>query len=789
MDLALAWIAFPAALLALTLGCGLLVARLIDPELPRALLPALGFALIVAVAGLLTLADATAELATPAVAGLAVAGLVVGRRSLARPEPWAVAAAAGVFAVYAAPIVLSGEATFAGYIRLDDTATWLALTDRALEHGRDLSGLAPSTYEATLAFNLGDGYPIGVFLPFGVAAGLVGGDLAWLIQPYMAVLAVSLALALWSLARPLVSSGPLRAATVFVGAQSALLFGYYLWGGIKEVAAAMMIAAVGALSARLVAERMRPRTLAPVALLAAALAGSLSGGGLVWVLPGLALVAAPALRGLGPRVAGARLVLFGGLVAAFALPVLVTGGLLPPTSSPLTDAGASGNLIGAVEPAQVAGVWPAGDFRLDPVAELPAALLIALMVTAAAAGIAVAASARAWGALAYAGGTAAACIVICALGSPWVDGKALATASPVVPFAAGIAVAWLAARRFGMAAPALGLALATGVIWSNALAYRDANLAPREQLAELERVGDRIAGQGPTLMTEYQPYGARHFLRDAEPEAVSELRRRRIALAGGATVAKGETADTDELEPAGLLAYRTLVLRRSPAQSRPPAVYDLRWRGDYYEIWQRPPGPPVRLVRLGLGRGPRPAGRVACSQIEELAAGARPGQRLVAAARAPAVVRSLAGARYPRAWSTPATRATPVPEGAGTVAMSIGPLAGGLYEIWLRGSVRPGVELVVDGQAAGSVRHQLNNSGQYVRLGEAELGPGKHSIAIRFAGADLHPGSGGASTAIGPLVLTAAGAAEATLVRVGPGRARTLCGHAWDWIELGPAVG
>ena len=63
-----------------------------------------------------------------------------------------------------------------------------------------------------------------------------------------------------------------------------------------------------------------------------------------------------------------------------------------------------------------------------------------------------------------------------------------------------------------------------------ALAYRDVNLAPRDQLAELETIGHRIAGQGPTLMTEYQPYGVRHFLRDADPEAASELRRRQVPL-------------------------------------------------------------------------------------------------------------------------------------------------------------------------------------------------------------------------------------------------------------------
>ena len=121
---------------------------------------------------------------------------------------------AAVFAVYAAPIVLSGEPTVAGFIKLDDTATWLALTDRLADHGRDLGGLAPSSYEATLAFNLGDGYPIGVFVPLVVARDLTGYDPAWLIAPYMAVLAVLLAGGLWAIAPRPVASHAARAACV-----------------------------------------------------------------------------------------------------------------------------------------------------------------------------------------------------------------------------------------------------------------------------------------------------------------------------------------------------------------------------------------------------------------------------------------------------------------------------------------------------------------------------------------------------------------------------------------------
>ncbi len=71
-----------------------------------------------------------------------------------------------------------------------------------MEAGRDIDGLAPSSYEATLFFNLADGYPIGVFIPLGVGQALTGLDAAWLVQPYMALLAVLLALASLGAERP-----------------------------------------------------------------------------------------------------------------------------------------------------------------------------------------------------------------------------------------------------------------------------------------------------------------------------------------------------------------------------------------------------------------------------------------------------------------------------------------------------------------------------------------------------------------------------------------------------------
>jgi hypothetical protein len=153
----------------------------------------------------------------------------------------------GVFAVFAAPVVLSGRATFVGYMKLDDTSTYLAMTDRMMEHGRSLAGLAPSTYEATLATTLAIGYPTGSLMPLGIGHQLLAYDSAWLYQPYLAFLAAMLALALYAVLGRVVASAPLRALGAFLAAQPAILYGYALWGGIKEVAGALLLALISAL--------------------------------------------------------------------------------------------------------------------------------------------------------------------------------------------------------------------------------------------------------------------------------------------------------------------------------------------------------------------------------------------------------------------------------------------------------------------------------------------------------------------------------------------------------------
>lgn len=783
MDLLLSWILFPAVLGALCLGCGLALESLGGLRLPGPLLPVCGFAALVVIGQFLTLTDETAELTTPVAVAIAVAGFglaILGRRRL-RPPLALVLALATLFAVYAAPIVASGDPTLAGFIKLDDTATWLTFTDRVMEHGRDLSGLPDSTYLRTLEENIGKGYPVGVFVPFGVGVQLLGVDGAWLIQPYMAFMALVFALCAWTLVAPLVASVRVRAGIVVIAAQPALLFGYYLWGGVKELAAAALIAGFAALAAHALAEPENPRRLVPLPVVCGALVGVLSPGGLIWLLP--ILVATLAVL-LASRISGAglagRVMGFTGALALLALPVLLPGGVKPPTSSPLSDDTAQGNLIEPLDPLQVAGIWPVGDFRLAPASQALTYVLVAFALALALAGIAWAWQRRAVGALALAGGGIVGCAILVVVGSPWVEGKALATASPMILLAALIGAAALGARVRPAAGLAAGLIVAGGVLWSNALAYRDVNLAPYDQLVELEEIGREIAGEGPALMTEYSPYGARHFLREAAPESISELRFRRIPLRSGRLVEKGFAADTDQVDPAALAVYRTLVVRRSPAQSRPPASYELVWSGRFYEAWQRPEGQTSLPARLPLGSRYDPVAEPRCADVMALADGAA---GLVAATGVSPVVVSLADTEYPAAWARPGFEFAPTPEGPGSIAVDVRLTRPGEYELWLGESIRPNAELYVDGEPAGQVRHELNNYGGYVALGVATLEPGVHMVELRFDGSDLAPGSGGRGDPVGPLVLSGTKAAESRLVEVDSADAADLCGREWDWIE------
>ena len=345
MSLVLAWLVFPLLLAAITLGGGLALEALAGTRLPVALLPPAGLAAVVVVMCLATLIDATAELAVPLVVALAVVGLAVGAGDLRdRLDPWTAGVGITAYAVYAAPTVASGQATFAGYVKLDDTATWLGILDYVLERGTHVTGLAPSTYEAMVSLWLGDGYPVGSLVPLGVTK-LLDVDPAWTWQPYLSFLAALLALVLHELIGGLVrSTSPARPRR----------------GGGKRIRAHLRVRALGrrqgalrggpvGLLAATAAATWRgrlPTALVP-AVAAAAFLDGLSVAGAIWLVPLVVVVLVGAWR----HRALANVAIAAGATLALAVPALLAApAFLDNAEGVARGTDDTGNLLGPLSP-------------------------------------------------------------------------------------------------------------------------------------------------------------------------------------------------------------------------------------------------------------------------------------------------------------------------------------------------------------------------------------------------------------------------------------------------------
>ncbi len=912
MALLASWVAFPVVLSLVAYGAGELVMLASGRPLPLGVRLPSGVALVIAVMDLFTRTTATAPLAVAAAVVLGVAGLAAaiyarmrdredGRPPWTRPHvPAGVLAAVAVFAVYAAPIVLSGEATWAGYAKLDDTSNWLALVTQALSHGRTLSGVAPSAYYGVLSDYLVTGYPIGAFLPIGIGHALLGQDGAWLTDPWMAFLAAMLALTLGYAARRALPRAPAWQPAVIgaIAALSALLYGYYLWGGTKELADALLIATFAVSLPIVLEDKADARASVPALVAVWALVAAESPGGLVWILPGgvvaLGLLAwrgrlpsrsahaeppdapTPPARPDKARTGGAPAraarttpaskpakAKAGGSPARAARPTRGRGGPIPslattrrrnappgrrarrggpaPWRAWLDDAvarfaavrGARGWLAGAgpatrrlavvvavaaavglllvvlpggwvhtfrdvltaggtlgvanlgrpLNPLQVVGIWPSDDFRATASPLGLTYVLIAVALLGAAFGLVMAVRRRRLELVLYVACALTGAILAVVFASAWIGGKALAAASPAVPFAALVGAVVLARRR-RLAGAALAVAVVGGVLWSDALAYRDVWLAPRAQFAELAQIDRRVAGQGPTLVTDPESFAVRYFLRDAQADSPGDINARTDPLANGQAVAPGAYADLDQLDLGPVLAYRTIVLRRSPAASRPPYVYSLIDSGRYWQVWQRPPITTSPIITyIPLGTTVTPGSVPACSDVMRLArvAGVR---RLVAPPVQNPIVVATGTGTHPRGWSDRTGGGNYLAlAGPGTARIPVVVPTAGRYEVWLGGSVRALTSAAVDGRAVGSVRDDIERNGQYVDFGAVTLSAGPHVVSLtRPGGQLLDPGSGGPATVVGPLSLQPDVPAAPPL-SVAPSAAGTLCGRTLDWIE------
>lgn len=795
---------FPLLFWLLSGGCGLLAERLVGARLPGLLVAPLGFGVLIVVSQFTTWVGAIAPLTPIVLVVLALAGYALGRGALmerwaARGEWWWLAPAVVViaYAIVAAPEIAAGRVTFSGYL-LDTTgAIQIAGAERLLQHGHAFSG--PPAYGTTLAAYFGNAYPSGGHGVLAAVGWLSGQSLIWLYSVYQALEISMLALVLVFLAR----RGGLRplpaAISGTVAAVPALLYAYALMGSIKEITALPMIMLMGGLvvCARELRKGGGLRAALPFGVAAAASLDAIGLAATPWVgLFGLlalcAAVHVATRRDMRAWLAGGA-----SLVVATGLLGLPTVGPLGKTlklaegvsNSSATAAADPGNLLRPLKFIQSFGVWLGESHRVEPRYLNQTYILIGIVGVCLGLGLLHLLRRRAWTVLAFVAASLIAWWFLHRHGTEWTDAKLLVILSPTLVLVAMIG-AFGVAGRGRLEGWMLAGAVAVGVLASDALLYHATNLAPTGRYEELAEIGDRYADDGPTLAPDFDEYSL-YALRKMAVDMPALAYGGSFELVPGAARSYGHSYDLDQLTLATVERFATIVMRRSPAWSRPPSNFHEVFSGGYYTVWRRGPGSPV--ARLSLGGGWNPASVPSCRTVGAFARRAQQERRPLIYSPRPQNVSADLGAASISPNVHPLSDLEGRPNlafgGPGYVAGTIRVPRAGRYLVWLGGTVDRPMHVYLDGREIGAPSRQSGGDVNSIQVAEIQLPEGRHTYRLVRGGGNLQPDDA-LSTGIDGFVLEPAEASTAPVKRVVGGSWRTLCGKAsLDWIELGAPAG
>jgi hypothetical protein len=802
--LVVAWLLFPLVFLAVCLGCGLAVQWLSGRALPGALLPAVGLALIVVVASLTTTRSFTAPITTALVVVFALAGYALSIRQLRRVvlDPWALAVGLGIYALCAAPVVLSGNATFLGYFVDSDPAFHLVLINWLLSHGRDLTGVPSFSYSVVpnvLHQYIGTAYPTGADVALGAVRPLTGQDAAWIFQPYVAVLMSLGAVALDALLVEVVRFRPLRALCAFIAAQAGLAYAFYLQGALKEIATVLLVTLAVTLMVELLRLPFRLRALVPLAIVGVAALDVYSLTIVAWLGIPVAVCAGIAVwrgrhlirRRLSGRTAAIPIAVVVILLALAAPVISGASRFISVETAVLGQQNALGNLAAPLPKWELFGIWPNGDFRFPALHYRTAYVLIGLALAGSVLGALWIVRRRALGPLLLLVGEGIPTAILLGRSSPYAASKVLMIFSVTVVLTAMLGAVALEDAGRRIEAWLLAAAIATGVVWTNLLAYHDSSVAPQPRFRELASIGARFNGQGPAFYNLWDTFPV-YFLR-GESVSIPDTFAGPVPLRPGLpphTAGQPSTPwDPNELDYSFLHGFRLLILGRSPIRSRPPANFRLVYQGRYYDVYQRMPAPVVlRHIPLSYG-GADPPSPASCSLISSTAALAgRDHARLAYVIRPsmPTLIPTRVG--HPPQWAPDSIGGGP-PEWL-SMGQSSGLLIGivritepGRYEAWVGGTLSRRVIVMIGGRQIGSVRHQIGTAGQFLKVGTVQLDPGRAFIEILRPPSYYAPGNVVGGELLGPLVLVREGSAPA-VGELAPRDARSLCGKPLEWLEI-----
>lgn len=799
---------YPLLLGVLSTGAGMLVQRLSGLVLPMPLIPAAGFGVLVVVSQFTVLSPATAPLTPEALAVVAITGAAVGRHDLvtrwrSSSRTWWLlpGCAALTYLTVAMPLLAARRNTFPGYL-LDTTAGFhLAAGEYMLHHGAPLPPATPA-YGAMLNAYYGHGYPSGGQVLMAATGWLSGQDLLWLYFPFQVFALALSALVLAFLAQRAGLPRWAAALSGWIAAVPALVTAYALMGSIKEMTALPLLLLMGAavvLARHQVGAGLRP--LIPFSIAAAGAIGAIGLPALAWVvLLALAMVAQtlPTTSVLRRSAVDAlRNWLWIGIVAlssaavlviVLALPTVTRLGASLTTAESLSGSNAAfandpGSLVRPLRFVQALGVWLGGSHRVDPKYLNQTYLLIGVVFVCLALGITWLLRRRAWSLLTWLAASLVAWAALYLRGTEWTDAKVMMLTSPVIVLVAMIG-AFGDVTRHRAQGVVLAAVIGASVLGSDALLYHYTNLAPTRYV-ELRQIGERFAGQGPTLVPdfdEYTFYVLRHL--DIDSPGFAGDMRRPFALVGPGP-GYGHSYDVDQIQPAFVQPFRLIVMRRSPRWSRPPGNFTLVWSGHFYDVWRRV-GPPPRQ-HIAAGTATQPIAALPCRTLRALGRDATVnGGSLRYAVRPEAIMAKLgSGGVSPDAALGNDLEGLPDVSfgGPGTVVSAVAVPRSRTYRLWIGGDVDRPLHVLIDGRQVAAPSTQSGGDGSMIDLGPVGLTAGHHQISLVRGGGSLNPGDAGSSLIDG-IYLEPVGVEHETVTTINPAAWRSLCGRPIDWIEV-----
>lgn len=743
-----------------------------------------------------------ARFTAPALLGLSLLGLALNYQHLSAILKSGYQALAVVitylFAVL--PALIYRKVTWPGWVQLDDTSTFLAITNHIFTAGQKVPTTLISTYDRTIEVALGGSfygtysaatndvdfkYPIGALIPLGALGKITRIDFAWLYFPVLAICMGLTAGLFFQLLEKLFVDRNFRLLSAITAASATTYYSYILWGGIKEAVLVPILTFLFITSNKAVSDfkngSLGRRSTFTYLITLFALFATSGKSSIGFIFASLALavilnyVNLIVLRGKKNLLFGLVILLLILFVSKNIIFDLLNKYFIPKIPD-------SGNLARAVNPLQSLGVWPSGDFRSDLYWQPYSYVIIAIVIILTVIGLLNLIKLNLYVVPIAVIVSLAIIIYSSSFSGIWLTGKAIAVASPFLLLAALSSIPVIARKvKFEPIAYAALATLVIGVGTSNYLAIRHTWLAPSEKVQELAQIGRDFKSQGPALMTDYSSLGSRYFLRDLSAESASELRVHPIPMRDGKELEKGFAADIDLFDNSEISKYPLLVLKHTAVGSRPLFNYDLKFTGKYYDVWKINNSNSSKILSLGLGNNLQPGGQVDCNRLSNFA-GKLNGE-IYAAVRKPIQIVSLSDNLLPAGWQNNSSKFGAVyPSEKGTINSVVEIPETGDYEVFVGGSFGGKLEISIDNKQIfiGSTFFEGN---PYLsnRLSKTKLEGGKHSIQIKYTSPLILPGAGNKES-LGPIYFSSETAATAKLTSEPVSNAKSLCTQNLDWI-------